>query len=287
MNLPNKITISRICLIPLVIFFFLADFIPYGKLVAALIFGIAAITDNIDGRIARKRNLVTDLGKFLDPIADKVLVMSGLLLIIAHPITGSGITNALPAVYPVWLGIVCGVIILARELIISAFRQIAATKKLVMAADKSGKVKAFLQDITIFLYMIYAFMVAEFWTSIAGTANTVISIVLIVLLAATTILTITSGIGYIIKNKHVLKEEAPKQEKQIRYDEIIPEVLKEFVEDGVVSADVLEERFGIGESRANKIISDMVELGYVSDEGEQREILISVSEYQDMFGKKD
>ena len=288
MNLPNKITISRICLIPLVIFFFLADFIPYGKLVAALIFGIAAITDNIDGRIARKRNLVTDLGKFLDPIADKVLVMSGLLLIVAHPIAGAGMVNApAPAVWPIWLGIICAVIILARELIISAFRQIAATKKLVLAADKSGKIKATLQDVTIFLYMVYAFLIAEFWTSVAGTANTVISIILIVLLIATTILTITSGIGYIVKNKQVLKDVAPKKEKQIRYDELIPDVLKEFVEDGIVSANLLEERFSLGESRANKILADMTELGYISDDGEQREILISVSEYKDMFGKKD
>lgn len=288
MNLPNKITISRICLIPLVIFFFLADFIPYGKLVAALIFGIAAITDNVDGRIARKRNLVTDLGKFLDPIADKVLVMSGLLLIIAYPITGAGVTNAIPAVWPIWLGIVCGVLILARELIVSAFRQIAATKKLVMAADKSGKIKAFLQDITIFLYMIYAFLVAEFWTTIQGTANTVLCIVLIVFLAVTTILTITSGIGYIVKNKHVLKDAEPKKaEPTARYDMLIPEVLSEFVEDGVVSLKLIEERFGLNEEHAEKILDDMTQLEYISDEGEQREILISVEEYKDMFAKKD
>ncbi len=288
MNLPNKITISRICLIPLVIFFFLADFIPYGKLVAALIFGIAAITDNVDGRIARKRNLVTDLGKFLDPIADKVLVMSGLLLIVAHPIMGAGVTNAAPAVWPIWLGIICAVLILARELIISAFRQIAATKKLVMAADKSGKIKAFLQDITIFLYMIYAFLVSEFWASIAGTANTVLCIILIIFLVVTTILTITSGIGYIIKNKHVLKDAEPKKEEPVaRYDMLIPDVLSEFVEEGVISLKLIEERFALNEERAEKILDDMAELEYISDEGEQREILISVEEYKDMFAKKD
>ena len=222
MNLPNKITISRICLIPLVLFFFLADFIPYGKLVAALIFGIAAITDNIDGRIARKRNLVTDLGKFLDPIADKVLVATGLLLIVAYPITAlGGIREPMAIVQPAWLGIVCAVLMLARELIISAFRQIAATKNLVMAADKSGKIKAFFQDITIFFYMIFAFMVAEFYPNIKDAAYTVINIVLLVLLVVTTILTITSGINYIIKNKSVLKAEKA-QEPKMRYDMIIP-----------------------------------------------------------------
>lgn len=283
MNLPNKITISRICLIPLVLFFFLADFIPYGKLVAALIFGIAAITDNIDGRIARKRNLVTDLGKFLDPIADKVLVATGLLLIVAYPIAGEGISQPLPIVLPVWAGIVCAVLMLARELIISAFRQIAATKNLVMAADKSGKIKAFFQDITIFLYMIFAFMVAEFYPTIQGTAYTVINIVLLVLLVVTTILTITSGINYIIKNKSVLKNEKA-EEPKMRYDMIIPSVLKEFIEEGVVSAGGIAERFNIDEKRANKIVADMQELGYISDEeGTLHEILMSEEEYKETF----
>ena len=284
MNLPNKITISRICLIPLVLFFFLADFIPYGKLVAALIFGIAAITDNIDGRIARKRNLVTDLGKFLDPIADKVLVATGLLLIVAYPITAlGGIREPMAIVQPAWLGIVCAVLMLARELIISAFRQIAATKNLVMAADKSGKIKAFFQDITIFLYMIFAFMVAEFYPTIQGTAYTVINIVLLVLLVVTTILTITSGINYIIKNKSVLKAEKA-QEPKMRYDMIIPSVLKEFIEEGVVSAGGIAERFNIDEKRANKIVADMQELGYISDEeGTLHEILMSEEEYRETF----
>lgn len=283
MNLPNKITISRICLIPLVIFFFLADFIPYGKLVAALIFGIAAITDNIDGRIARKRNLVTDLGKFLDPIADKVLVMSGLLLVVAYPISGAGITQALPAVMPVWLGIICSILILARELIISAFRQVAATKKLVLAADKSGKIKAFLQDITVFLYMIYAFLVAQFYSSIAGTANTVLNVILIVLLVVTTILTITSGIGYIVKNFHVLKEDKKPEQELVQYDLIIPDVMGEFIDDGVISANKIADRFNLDKTRAEKIISDMAELGYISEDGQEREILISEKEYKQLF----
>lgn len=285
MNLPNKITISRICLIPLVIFFYLADFIPYGKLVAALIFGIAAITDNIDGRIARKRGLVTDLGKFLDPIADKVLVMSGFLLIAAWPIRGAGVINAVPAIWPIWLGIVCVAIILARELIISAFRQIAATKNLVLAADKSGKIKAAIQDVTIFLYMIYAFLVSEFWTVIQGTCNTILCIVLIVFLSVSTILTITSGIGYIIKNAHVLKEDSSNQEELLTYDRLIPSVLHEFFGEGVLGAKTIAERFNIDEQRADKIINDMTILGYISDEGAEREIVINQAEYEEFFGQ--
>lgn len=285
MNLPNKITISRICLIPLVLFFFLADFIPYGKLVAALIFGIAAITDNIDGRIARKRNLVTDLGKFLDPIADKVLVTSGLLLIVAYPIVGEGISQPLPIVLPVWAGVLCASLMLARELIISAFRQIAATKNLVLAADKSGKIKAFFQDITIFLYMIFAFMVQEFYPTIQGVPYTVINIVLLVLLAVSTILTITSGINYVVKNKSVLKNGDAKPEEIMRYDMIIPAVLREFIQEGVISESKISERFNVNRKRANKIIKDMVDLGYISNEKEsdEHEILMTEEDFKETF----
>lgn len=284
MNLPNKITISRICLIPLVIFFYLADFIPYGKLVAALVFGIAAITDNIDGRIARKRGLVTDLGKFLDPIADKVLVMSGFLLIMAWPIQGAGVVSAVPAVWPIWAGILCIALILARELIISAFRQIAAAKKLVLAADKSGKIKAAVQDVTIFLYMIYAFLVSEFWTTIGGTPNTIICIVLLIMLAVSTILTISSGIGYIVRNSHVLKEKKPIEDIPIKYDRLIPNVLHEFFGEGVLGAKKIAERFNISEKRAEKIVEDMTILGYISDKGDEREIVVNQKEYEEIFG---
>ncbi len=208
MNLPNKITICRICLIPIFIFFYLASFIPYGKLVATLIFALACLTDFLDGRIARKRNLVTNLGKFLDPIADKVLVMSGILLLIAVPITANGGDfTAQPAIFPTYLGVVVGIVILARELIVSAFRQLAASKNVVMAADIYGKVKTVFQFITMIFYMCYAFIVEEFYYAIEGTANTVLCLVGYVLLAVTVIMTIISGMNYIMKNKQVLKDE--------------------------------------------------------------------------------
>jgi len=82
MNLPNKLSLLRIFLIPVMLFFYLADFVPYGKVIALAVFIIAAFTDFLDGKIARKHNLVTNLGKLLDPIADKLLVMSGLLLVV-------------------------------------------------------------------------------------------------------------------------------------------------------------------------------------------------------------
>ena len=212
MNLPNKITLCRICLIPLFVFFFLADFVPYGKLIAAFLFAIACFTDFLDGNIARKRGLVTNMGKFLDPIADKVLVMAGLIVAIACPITANGGVNpAQPILGPSWVGIVAVVIILAREFVVSAFRQIAATKKLVLAADMYGKVKAVFQFITLIYYFVYAFIVEEFFYAIAGTANTVLGIVGYVFLAITVILTIISGVKYIVGNRQVFKDE-PKEE---------------------------------------------------------------------------
>ena len=127
MNLPNKISVARICLLPVFIFFYLASFIPCNYLIAAIIFSLAAFTDFLDGYIARKYNLVTNLGKLLDPIADKLIVMAALIVL-----TVDGI---IPNPY----GIIVTIIIIGRELFISAFRQVAAAKGFVMAADKWGK----------------------------------------------------------------------------------------------------------------------------------------------------
>ena len=182
MNTPNKITLSRLLLIPLIVFFYLATFIPYARLVAAILFVIAALTDFVDGRIARKTNQVTDLGKFFDAIADKVLTMTGFILIIAVPITGTA-----PVVWPSWLGVVCVVIMLAREFIISALRQLAASKGKVLAADMSGKIKATLQFVAIVLYMFYAFFLTDIIQSIAPSVidrvTGIIGLILMIFLA--------------------------------------------------------------------------------------------------------
>ena len=147
MNLPNKITLTRICMIPVfVLFFFLDGVLPFARGIAAIVFVLAACTDFIDGHIARSRGLVTNLGKFLDPIADKVLVSTAMLLLLT-------IKESLFARTGEWadglyvLMAVCICIIMARELIISAFRQIAAANGVVMAADKLGKFKTIFQDI--------------------------------------------------------------------------------------------------------------------------------------------
>lgn len=203
MNLPNKITIVRIILIPFMIFFYLASFIPdgWGKIVALVIFVVAALTDMLDGQIARRRNLVTDLGKFLDPIADKLLVTSALLLVLCD--------LTVPAPY----GVIAGIIIIGRELIISAFRQVAATKNFVMAADWFGKIKAIVQDISIPAL----FLLSYFYTSrvVTGTGLFVFEIINWVLLGLATLLTILSGINYLVKNWEVVSGKSKKGKEEI------------------------------------------------------------------------
>ena len=146
MNLPNKISLIRIFMIPIfVLAFFLDGVLPFAHGIAGLIFVLAACTDFIDGYIARSRGLVTNLGKFLDPIADKVLVSTAMILLLT-------LKEKLFVELGEWVYIavaVCICLIMARELIISAFRQIAATNGVVMAADKLGKYKTISQDIAI------------------------------------------------------------------------------------------------------------------------------------------
>ncbi len=192
MNLPNKISIARICMIPVFVLFFFLEF-PYHHAVSALIFAVAACTDFVDGHIARSRNLVTNLGKFLDPIADKVLVATAFVLMVRE--------QKIFGVFGAWgeiAGAVCICLILARELIISAFRQIAATAGIVLAAEKLGKYKSACQDACVAVLLVGA--------SLVGTALKVVNIVGLVLFAAATVLTVISGVSYVVKNKQVLKD---------------------------------------------------------------------------------
>lgn len=217
MNTPNKITLSRLLLLPIIIFFYLADFIPYGRLVATIVFIIACLTDFLDGYLARKHNQVTDLGKFFDTIADKVLIMTGLILIIAAPIKGSA-----PIVFPTYLGVICVIIILAREFIVSALRQIAASRGIVLAADMGGKVKATIQYVSVSLYMFYAFFITDIYPLIekeaAEKATGIISFILMIILIAATILTIYSGASYLIRNRKVFKTD--KNDNFVNHDEL-------------------------------------------------------------------
>lgn len=295
MNLPNKITLTRICMIPLVVFFFMADFIPYGKLIAAILFAVAALTDNIDGRIARKRNLVTDLGKFLDPIADKVLVMAGLLLIVAWPL--ENVAARFAVVHPAYIAMICTIIIFAREFIISGFRQIAATKKIVLAAEKTGKIKAAMQDVVIALYMVWAFVQCEFYATIsaATTVSTIVNLVLLAGLIATTVLTIVSGLMYIIKYRAVFAEKQLTKieinELTNKKDDLFVDVLEAVIENGFASTTFIQRKFSVGYSRARRILDQLEKESFVSapdldNPSNGRTVLITKEEFNAMFGAK-
>lgn len=197
MNLPNKITLSRICLIPVfAVFFCLGGIMPYNFLVSGIVFAIAACTDFLDGHIARKRHLVTNLGKFLDPIADKVLVSTALILLLTVPAVFE--TRFLAGWGTLCAGIFTAVI-LGRELIISGFRMVAAERKIVLAADIYGKLKTVTQDIALATLIITSsFLQLE--------AGAVAALIGFIFLALSTALTVLSGCNYILRNRQVLRE---------------------------------------------------------------------------------
>ena len=179
MNLPNKLTIFRVILIPFFVVFLLLD--PSNqtyRYIADAIFIIASLTDMLDGKIARKYNLVTNFGKFMDPLADKLLVSAAMICLIA--------TGQLAA----WIVIV----IISREFIISGFRLIASDNGIVTAASYWGKFKTVFQMLMIIVLI--ANIQMPFFT-VLGT----------ILIYVALVLTIVSLIDYIVKNKDVLKEQ--------------------------------------------------------------------------------
>ncbi len=175
MNLPNKLTIFRVLCIPLFVVVMLVDLIPYNNFIAAAIFVIACLTDFLDGKIARKYNLVTNFGKFMDPLADKLLVCSALICL-------SGVK------IPEWIVI----IIISRELFISGFRVLAADRGIVLAAGWWGKLKTAFQMVMIIVLIIDIPLKAF---DIIGWALIWISLAL----------TIISMIDYVVKNIEVLR----------------------------------------------------------------------------------
>lgn len=197
MNLPNKLTISRMVMIPVFIALFYVRFTGH-YFVALAVFAIACLTDLFDGKIARKYNLVTNLGKFLDPIADKVLVLSALVVMLTRPqIFTAGLGD--------WALIVagCGVaLILAREIIVSGFRMVAASTGMVIAADIFGKYKTTTQDMAIVVLLIGS-GVCELTDHIAGA---IINYIGLGFFAISVVLTVVSGINYLVKNREVLSK---------------------------------------------------------------------------------
>lgn len=200
MNLPNKITITRILMIPLFVLFYYLTQLNHNLLYAAIVFALAAFTDFLDGYIARKYNLVTDLGKFLDPIADKVLVLTAFMLML---------TDVNGTVLPALSGGICVMLVIARELIVSSFRMVAASKNAVIAADKLGKIKTFSQDFAIlFLLVGRAFSDYSMTNPNSIDAFAVIYLIGFGLMIFSTVMTVISGFNYIYKNRAVLQDTA-------------------------------------------------------------------------------
>ena len=181
MNLPNKLTILRVIMIPFFVFFLLAPFFDgYGNYIALVIFIIASLTDLADGKIARKYNLVTNFGKFMDPLADKLLVCSAMICLVDLKLI------------PSWIVI----IIIAREFIISGFRLVASDNGVVIAASYWGKFK------TTFQMLMIIFTIFNIYLE-----NDVLDVISNILVYVALALTVISLIDYMLKNKDVLKDQ--------------------------------------------------------------------------------
>ena len=179
MNLPNKLTILRVILIPFFVFFLISPFFDgYGNYIALAIFIIASLTDMADGKIARKYNLVTNFGKFMDPLADKLLVCSAMICLVDLKLI------------PVWVVL----IIIAREFIISGFRLVASDNGIVIAASYWGKFKTVFQMLMIIVLIL-------------DIQNAGFQVLGVILTYVALVLTVVSLIDYIVKNKQVLKDQ--------------------------------------------------------------------------------
>lgn len=177
MNLPNKITLARVVLVPVFVIILIMDSIPFNNLIACAIFCVACISDFLDGYLARKNNLVTNFGKFADPLADKMLVSSAILCLV-----GLGKLYA-------WIAI----IIICREFIISGLRLIAVDNGVVIAASYWGKFK------TVFQMFMCIFLIVDL-------DNPIINLVEQILIWCSLALTIVSLVDYMYKNRKVITE---------------------------------------------------------------------------------
>jgi CDP-diacylglycerol---glycerol-3-phosphate 3-phosphatidyltransferase len=204
MNIPTKITVSRIVLVGVMLIgLFVLEFIPnlsvptLGNsginlvyLICCIIFVIAALTDKVDGDLARKWHQVTDLGKFLDPVADKLLVDS-MLIYLLIPHFGQSL------VIPVY----CTILMVLRDLVVDSLRFIAAGKGKVLAANMFGKIKTVCQMVAIPVILLNG------WPFIYFDANWGYGRIALILIYIATIASVLSGVIYVVQNRNVLKED--------------------------------------------------------------------------------
>lgn len=192
MNLPNKLTVLRVLLVPIFLIFIYLDSMPFNYLTAAIIFIAASVTDWLDGKIARSRNLITTFGKFLDPLADKILVISALAVFVDNPVIDM---SAVPLI-----------IIITREFLVSGMRLLAMEDGVVIAAGIWGKLKTAFTMVTIVIILAYLVVFCDFSINADNVQSFIKTWVLEGLIWISTVLTIISGAVY-LKNgwKYIAK----------------------------------------------------------------------------------
>lgn len=197
MNLPNKLTIFRIILVPIMVIIPFLGIkgtfigIPMEWIIIDLIFIIASITDKLDGYLARKNNQVTTFGKFLDPLADKILVLAAMVMLVEM------------AKLPAWIPI----IVLSREFIVSGYRLVAVEKgNKVIAASKWGKLKTVTQMIAIILAFLDMNAFGECFSGILQSGDAILNFVVTIMMLVQTVATVFSGVDYLKGAKDLIKD---------------------------------------------------------------------------------
>ncbi|MBQ2487880.1 MAG: CDP-diacylglycerol--glycerol-3-phosphate 3-phosphatidyltransferase [Ruminococcus sp.] len=191
MNLPNKLTVARILLVPFFVAALLIDF-PLNNLVALALFGAASLTDMFDGKIARKHGLITDFGKFADPLADKILVISALLCFVQL-----GLCDC-----------VAVIVVLFREFVVTSIRLIAAAKGKVIAANIWGKVKTVTQIVAIVCVLVMQTVLdlGGLGVQLPAALPSVFTVIGEVLIWISTFFAVLSGVVYVAQNRQFISE---------------------------------------------------------------------------------
>lgn len=192
MNLANKLTLGRIFLVPIFLIFIAIKDIPYGSFIATFIFVIASITDKLDGYVARSRNQITNFGKFMDPLADKLLVTTALVTLVDLHVISS----------------FAAIIIIAREFAVSGLRTVAASEGTVIAASKWGKAKTVVQIVAIIASLIKVNIGESIYlTNLINDSilwNKFFEYGPRIFMGLAVVITIISGVDYFVKNKHTI-----------------------------------------------------------------------------------
>lgn len=193
MNLPNKLTLLRVVMVPFFVVFLLVPQIPHRYLIAALIFGAASYTDHLDGKLARKNGQITNFGKFMDPLADKIMVISALVCFVAG------------GVAPAWMVI----LVIAREFMVTSIRLVAADGGLVIAANNWGKAKTVSQIAAILVLCLLEYVQELTQMGILTLSTDIASVFPYIewgVLLIATALSVISGMIYLMQNLSVVNQ---------------------------------------------------------------------------------